>query len=128
MRPVVAILNPDKVVDSGEEFERYEEKFNPDEIDIIQFEGQDVGRLRVVRTAESMYIGGIQILPEFQRRGIGTSIVADLINESNLSGIPITLEVHDVNRKALEFYLKLGFIAGEKIHDQTVMRYIPIKN
>lgn len=101
MRPVVETLNPAKIVDSDEEFKAYEAKFKPEEIDVVQYEGTDVGRLRVVRTAASIYIGGLQILPEFQDMNIGRTLLSELIEESNRSGIPITLEVHDVNTKAL---------------------------
>ena len=125
MRPVVETLNPDKAFDEQEERSKYEEKFKPENIEVIQYDGQDVGRLRVVKSEDSIYIGGIQILPEFQDKGIGTSILTDLVEESEKTGLPIVLEVHDVNEKAIGFYKKLGFVEGEKVKDQTVMRYVP---
>ena len=125
MRPVVSALNPDKEFNNAEEFEKYKAKFNPDAIEIIQYEGEDVGRLRVVRSPESIYIGGIQILPAFQNRGIGTALFADLITEARQLQKPIVLEVHDVNEAAISFYKKLGFEEGEKVGDQTIVRYVP---
>ncbi len=105
----------------------YKAKFIPDAIEVIQHEGEDVGRLRVVRSEDSIYVGGIQILPEFQGKGIGTALFTELIEESNQKRIPIILEVHDVNSGAISFYKNLGFVEGEKVNDQTVMRYIPAK-
>lgn len=128
MKPVVQTLNPDKVFNEQEEVEKYKAKFRPEEIDVIQYEGKDVGRLRVVRSEESIYVGGIQILPEFQGKGIGTSIFTNLIQESEQSGLPIILEVHDVNEQARNFYKKLGFEEGEQVKDQKVMKYSPTRS
>lgn len=125
MRPVVETLNPGKETNQEEEFQKYREKFEADKINVIQYQGEDVGRLRVVREPDSIYVGGIQILPEFQGKGIGTTLFGELIEESNKSGTPITLEVHDVNETAREFYKNLGFVEGEKVGNQTVMTYTP---
>jgi GNAT superfamily N-acetyltransferase len=125
MRPVTEMLNPGKAGNEEEKLARYAEKFDPEKIDVIRYEGEDVGRLRVVRSPESIYIGGIQILPEFQGKGIGTSLMHDLIRESETSGIPILLEVHDVNARAMAFYANLGFKEGEKVGNQTIMTYSP---
>ncbi|MDB5189082.1 MAG: uncharacterized protein JWL82_39 [Parcubacteria group bacterium] len=112
--------------DAGEEYEKYKAKFDPEKIDIIQYNGKDVGRLRVVRSEASIYVGGIQILPEYQGKGIGTSLFTDLIQESITSNLPITLEVHDINTGARAFYENLGFEYGEKKNDQTIMIYNPV--
>jgi len=125
MRPVIETLNPDKVFNREEELKKYKEKFKPEDIEVIQYGGQDVGRLRVVRSNESIYVGGIQILPEYQRQGIGSAIFSDLISESEQTGLPIILEVHDVNEQARSFYQKLGFQEGEQVNDQKIMKYIP---
>ncbi len=121
MKPVSAILKSGEIFNYDEEFKKYLEKFEPEKIQIIQFEEKDVGRLRVVRSPESIYIGGIQILPEFQNKGIGTAVMSDLIKESEKLELPITLEVHQVNLNAINFYNKLGFKECEKTTDKIVM-------
>lgn len=124
MRPIAELSNsPEKTEE--EKFAEYKEKFVPEAIKIIQDNGEDIGRLRVVRSADSIYVGGIQILPEHQGRGIGTALFTELIAESIHTQIPIVLEVHDVNTKAISFYKGLGFKEGEKVGKQTVMRYLP---
>lgn len=125
MKPVVMTLNPDKEFDEKQELAKYKEKFDPEKIGVIQYEGKDIGRLRVVRSPESIYVGGIQILPEFQNKGIGTALFKELIEESKSTSIPIKLEVHDVNEAAISFYKKLGFEAREKVGNQTIMNYGP---
>ncbi len=123
MQPVADALGDIK--SENERRAEYEEKFNPENIDIIQFEGTDVGRLRVVRSPESIYVGGVQILPEFQRRGIGTALFTELIDECKKTEVPITLEVHDVNTNAMNFYKGLGFKEDGKTEKQTILKFIP---
>lgn len=125
MKPVAEMSEALEEKSTQERLAEYKEKFVPEEIEVIQHYGEDVGRLRVVRSADSIYIGGIQILPEFQNKGIGTALFTELIEESKRSNLPIVLEVHDVNTRAISFYKKLGFEEGEKVKDQTVMRYLP---
>ncbi len=125
MRPVTDALNPDRVFDREKEFAEYKAKFKPEDIDIIQYNGQDVGRLRVVRSAESIYIGGLQILPDFQDMGIGSAINERLIEESNRTGIPIIGEVHHVNEKNMHIKRKFGFEEISRNDVQAVMKYTP---
>jgi ribosomal protein S18 acetylase RimI-like enzyme len=125
MKPTVEKLNPDIVFDYETEFAKYTNKFNHTEIQVIQYDGFDVGRLRVVRSKESIYVGGIQILPEFQGKGIGGAIFNELIQESDETKIPIILEVHDINTRAIDFYKKLGFVKVDKEKEKTVLKYSP---
>lgn len=121
MKPTSSILRT--AHDYDKELAEYLTKFEPEKIQVIQFEGRDVGRLRIVRSPESIYVGGIQILPEFQGKGIGSAIFQDLIAESESTRIPITLEVHHVNEKATSFYKKLGFQETGKNEKQVLMEY-----
>lgn len=125
MRPVVEKLNPKKVIDREEELQKYRDKFEPNKIQIIQHEGSDVGRLRIVRSAESIYVGGVQIFPAFQGKGIGSAIFVDLIEESKKIQMPIVLEVHEVNDGAISFYKKLGFIEAGKQENKIIMKFLP---
>ncbi len=123
MKPTSSVSRT--TLEYDKELAEYLTKFEPEKVQVIQHEGIDVGRLRVVRFPESIYIGGIQILPKFQGKGIGTAIFEDIIRESELSGVPVTLEVHDVNEKAIYFYKKLGFNEVGKEGLKTLMRHTP---
>ncbi len=113
-------------------FEEYKERYNvkdeSEKIQVVQYEGKDVGRLRVVRSAESIYIGGFQILPELQNMGIGTEVMRDLMKESDDTKIPITLEVSNSNPKARQFYDRLGFKFVKSEGNESVLQYDPINN
>ncbi len=106
---IVAIRQSKEIFDWGTEFRKFKENFEPSKVQIIQHQARDVGRLRVVRSKESIYVGGIQLLPASQHRGIGSAIFADLIRESEQARIPITLEVFEKN-PAFRFYTRLGFV------------------
>lgn len=126
MSPVRTATNPDKIVDMEKELAEYKEKYPAEKVQVIQYEGKDVGRLRVVKSKEEIYIGGIQLLPEFQGKGIGSAVIKDLIKESEELKIPITLEVHQVNIAANAFYTKLDFKFVEKKNNKSVLKYYPL--
>jgi len=100
----------------------YTNNFDPDKIEVIVYNGKDVGRLRVVRSADEIYIGGIQILPNFQGKGIGTIILQRLIDEAKMTSKNIKLEVQKVNIRAFKLYTKLGFVITSETNEQFIMK------
>ncbi len=123
MLPVRRVNKPNFQPNLEEEFKEYAKKFIPEKIQVIQFEKTDVGRLRVVRTSDEIYIGGIQILPKYQNKGIGSAILEDLVKQSEELKLPIKLEVAKVNKRGQKFYESFGFVTvGEKGTD-WIMRY-----
>ena len=105
-------------------FEEYKQEFNPAEIQVVCLVGESVGRLRIVRGVE-IYIGGMQILPEYRGKGIGTSILGNLIEESKQTSKPVRLEVFHNNLPALSLYEKVGFQVVEENEQQKIMLYEP---
>jgi ribosomal protein S18 acetylase RimI-like enzyme len=84
------------------------------EFQIIVIKDKDVGIVAFSRNKTSINIDEIQLLPEYQSRGIGTLILSDIIASAQKAKIEITLRVLKVNYIAQKFYDKLGF---EKIGD-----------
>lgn len=125
MGPVSAILDKGREFDEASRFREYKENFHPEKIQVILSDQKEVGRLRVVRSGDEIYIGGIQILPEFQALGIGSGVFKDLIVEANNANKVIRLEVHKVNLKAIKFYEKLEFVVDSQTEKQLIMRYYP---
>ena len=105
-------------------FEEYKQDFKPAEIQVVCLADESVGRLRVVR-GDEIYIGGVQILPEYRGRGLGTAILESLIEESKETSKPIRLEVFHDNQKAFALYEKLGFKVVEENEQQKIMLYKP---
>ncbi len=120
MKPVYEASG--QTVSSDEEaFIDFQRKFNLNDVSVIQLNGEDIGRLRVTRTHEHTFVGGIHLLPEHQNQGIGSSILFTLIQEAESTSVPIILEVRDVNTKALRLYEKLGFVQKEQRENMLVM-------
>jgi GNAT superfamily N-acetyltransferase len=82
--------------------------FNPSRWQIITVGGADAGMIDVVRRADEIYLGRIEILPAYQGRGIGTRLIGALIAEAHRQGQPLVLEVFAINRRARALYQRLG--------------------
>lgn len=78
------------------------------EVEIITCDGADIGWVQVSLQDDTIYLGQIFIESVFQRRGIGTEIIAGLIDEANQTGRTITLGVVKSN-PARSLYERLGF-------------------
>jgi len=122
MEGVSAILDKDELIDEAHRFHEYKNKFDPQKIAVIVFNAVDIGRLRVVKTSDEIYIGGIQILPEYQGLGIGTKILENITKEAKIENKTIKLEVHKVNIRAIKFYKKLGFVVTSETEIQFIMQ------
>ena len=68
-----------------------------------------MGRLRVLRTGQTIELAGIQLLPEVQGRGIGTAIIEALKAEAAETGATVELGVEKDNPNARRLYHRLGF-------------------
>ena len=90
--------------------EYFTRKFDPHNRQIIRIDGQDAGVIAVEPRIEDLYIALIEILPPFQRRGVGTAIVRQLINTAFSDGLPVSLHVLKTNNPARQLYERLGFV------------------
>ena len=89
--------------------EYFARKFDPENRQIIQINDQDAGVISVEQRVDELYIALIEILPAFQRRGVGTSIVRQLIKTAHSNSLPVTLHVLKTNAPARRLYERLGF-------------------
>jgi len=93
--------------------EYFARKFDPENRQIIQIDGQDAGVIVLEQRVEELYIGLIEILPAFQRRGVGTFIVRQLISTAHSDGLPVSLHVLKTNAPARRLYERLGFVIDQ---------------
>jgi tetratricopeptide (TPR) repeat protein/ribosomal protein S18 acetylase RimI-like enzyme len=77
--------------------------------DIIELDGEPIGRVVISRAREGLRLIDIALLPAHRSRGIGTAIVSGLIGEARIAGLPLKLDVAASNAAALRFYRRLGF-------------------
>ena len=102
----------------------YMEHFSQASFDLILCEGEPVGRLYVDRRPDEIRLIDIALLPEHRGRGLGGSIMADLLAEGEGQGLPVQIHVEQ-NNPAMRLYERLGF---EKVEDQGVyhlMKWTP---
>ena len=63
---------------------------------------------------DMLKVNQLFILPEYQRRGIGSACMTRIIDDANLEQKSVVLKVLKVNTRGIAFYQRLGFtIVGE---------------
>lgn len=86
----------------------YQEHYGGATFDIVLVDGVPAGRLYVHRRETEIRLVDITILPELRGRGIGSTLLAGLLAESQESGKPLTIHVEKYN-PAMNLYRRLGF-------------------
>lgn len=76
---------------------------------IIVVDGVDAGRLNLADQDGDVYVGLIEVATDFQRQGIGTRILRDVLDEAFIAGRTVRLSVLKVNTDAYRLYQRLGF-------------------
>jgi ribosomal protein S18 acetylase RimI-like enzyme len=101
----------------------FDDRFAPDQWQIIQADGTDIGVLIVQEDARQIHVAEIQILPEWQGRGIGSSVVRELMDRGTATGRSLTLRVLHANPRARALYERFGFRAFKSIETHTYLRW-----
>lgn len=86
----------------------FEESFASLPHEVVSIGNIDAGIWSVSREPERIVLRKVYLLPEFQRRGIGSALIRRLIHESVVSRLPIELRYLKVNPVA-SLYGRLGF-------------------
>lgn len=97
------------IMQSMAQLAEYKTKFPGAAYQIIMFNGIDAGRLYTWETADEIRLIDITLLQQFRRKGIGTTLLRELIKRSIKVQKKISLHV-DPATPALQLYLRLGFI------------------
>lgn len=91
----------------------YQQAYEDAENCIVMLGEQCAGRWIVLRGKSEIMLVDITLLPEFQKRGLGTELLRKLIRESEDVSLPLRLQVAR-NNPARRLYERLGFVAGEE--------------
>ena len=100
------------------------EWFDLQEAKIIVADGRDVGWMQTRTSEREIFLGSLYIIPEMQRRGIGTHILNDLIAQCGRSSKALTLAVMKIN-PAIHLYERLGFRVTHEDQYKFYMRILP---
>ena len=88
----------------------YREHYHPATFDVIELDGEPVGRLYVARWEDEIRIVDISLVPEHRGRGIGTALIRALLDEAAAAGKRLSIHV-EVHNRARRLYERLGFLA-----------------
>ena len=78
-------------------------------VSIVLIDGQPVGVVQLFDSEETIEIGEIQVLPDFQNRGIGSHILCSVIELARNEGKRASLHLGLKNYGAFRLYERLGF-------------------
>lgn len=88
----------------------YELNYPGADYHVILVDGRPAGRLWVERQREEVHLLDIALLPWAQRRGVGSVLVGELIEEARATGRRLRHTVFFTNDGARRFYERLGFV------------------
>jgi ribosomal protein S18 acetylase RimI-like enzyme len=87
----------------------YRNSFPKAEYKIICLDEEKIGRTIVNRSEHELRLVDVSVLTSYRNLGIGTKIIADLINEAREFRLPLILHVSQNNLGAIRLYQRLGF-------------------
>jgi ribosomal protein S18 acetylase RimI-like enzyme len=87
----------------------YREHYHPATFDVVEVDGEPAGRLYVARWEAEIRIVDVALLPEHRGRGIGTTLIRELLDEAAASGKCLSIHVEKHN-PARRLYERLGFV------------------
>ena len=91
---------------------------------IIYLDDIKIGLIKLSKQPDKLHIRQLQILPEFQNKGIGGKVLSVVLKKSHELLLPITLSVLLKNR-AKALYLKHGFKVTGQNKLEYQMQYSP---
>lgn len=87
---------------------------------LITHNNVPIGVFKARRTTSAWSISQVQLLPDWQGRGIGTELVSQFVREARAKGESVELSVLKAN-PALRLYERLGFkVISERTHGVTL--------
>jgi ribosomal protein S18 acetylase RimI-like enzyme len=122
----VAALGPVALVGYGWVAERLRKQFHREvtleNCEIILVDSMRAGYLSIEDRGAFWYIDAIAIAPKYQRKGVGSATLRDLLAETGR--VPVRLSVLLVNR-ARPLYQRLGFVVIATDGRRELMEYRP---
>lgn len=90
----------------------YREHYPRASFELVVVDGEPAGRLYLHRGESEIRIVDIALLPEHRRKGVGSSLLGELLAEADTAGKRVTIHVERMN-PALGLYERLGFTVAE---------------
>jgi len=92
----------------GAQYQHYQLHYPTCERNIIEKDGQPIGRLWIDEWRDQIRLVDIALMPAWRGSGIGTSLVESVLARGAKAGKPVTIHVEGFN-PAMHLYQRLGF-------------------
>jgi ribosomal protein S18 acetylase RimI-like enzyme len=87
---------------------------HPIDLFIAEHDGKDVGAVYLENRPDAVFVESLEVLPEHQGRGVGTSTLKWILRHAARLGLHVGLHVHKGNPHAQSLYRRNGFtVIGE---------------
>jgi ribosomal protein S18 acetylase RimI-like enzyme len=87
---------------------------HPIDLFIVERDGKDVGAVYLENRPDAVFVESLEVLPEHQGRGVGTSTLKWVLRHAARLGSYVGLQVHKQNPHAQSLYRGIGFtVIGE---------------
>ena len=83
--------------------------FDERNLHIIHYEHKSVGVIGWQDKPDHFWFGPLMILPEYQNKGIGSTLVRQFMDTADALKLPLRLQTLRQNTEAKRLYEKLGF-------------------
>lgn len=87
----------------------YLARFPEARFDIVELDGERIGRIVVNRPGDRIHIVDQAIVPTLRGQGLGTAIMRQLMDEAAAESLFMTLKVSNANDPSMRLYSRLGF-------------------
>jgi ribosomal protein S18 acetylase RimI-like enzyme len=94
------------------------------QFDIIEIDSVPAGRLYLFAGVDELRVIDIALLPQYQNRGIGGSLMRSILRKAAETGRVVTIHV-EVDNPARHLYDRLGFAPVEQRGVYLLMRWAP---
>lgn len=108
--------------DDAAERTKADREFDELPVQIVLEAGEPVGYIAVLHEPDHVFLDELVIVPEAQRRGIGTALVRDVLADAAARGLPVRLSVL-ANNPARRLYERLGFRVTGGEHPRVRMEW-----
>ena len=106
------------------QFQHYGIHYPTVERNIVEKDGQPIGRLWIDEWKDQIRLVDIALMPEWRGSGIGSRLLRDVLARGTAVGKPVTIHVEGFN-PALRLYQRLGFEHVDTNGVYYLMRWTP---
>ena len=106
------------------QYQHYQLHYPTCERNIIEKDGQPVGRLWIDEWRDQLRLVDIALTPEWRGSGIGSMLLGDVLARGAKAGKPVTIHVEGFN-PALRLYERLGFVKVDTNGVYFLMKWTP---